>query len=105
MYLDTEIEEFTYKTLAKQFVESKFTITEISDINTYEVFPTLKYNLRSVTGAWAGFDKESLIKECTKNYNRRNNWLFRLNNRIAKKLLWGVIKDDWQKVVNLTMQI
>lgn len=101
LYLDIELQDFAYIEIARLLSESSFSIQEIETINIYEVFPTLKYNLMNVAGSWTGFDSKWLIEECTKNYNKRNDWLFRLNSKISKRLYVKQIQKDWEKVVYL----
>ncbi len=62
MFLDTELQEHDYKSIARRVLESSLTPKEISVALWSEVFPALASNLQSVAGEWSGFDSEWLAK-------------------------------------------
>lgn len=77
-YLDTAIDISDIIYMGNELAKSNLSISEIRDIDRYEVLPVLKYNLISPAGVWTDFDKEWLFKECHKMYTKRNHWSHRL---------------------------
>ena len=61
LFLDTEIDDITYKYIAKTIQESELSLSEIENILWYEVYPVLESNLRSVAGVWEGWSDEWLL--------------------------------------------
>lgn len=104
-YLDTELQESDYLSIARTFKESKLSIEKLKKIDVFEVFPTLQLNLKSVIGEWAGFDEEWLINVCTKNYKKRKNKIFRFITNIRNKRNYWMRKEHWEKVEKLMSQI
>lgn len=64
-YLDTELQDFDFRYIAKTILESPYTFEEVKTINTYEVFPVLQSNLLQPAGEWAGFNEKWLVKAIT----------------------------------------
>jgi hypothetical protein len=62
LFLDTEVDELTFKYIARTISESEFSLPEIEEILWYEVYPVLEGNLRSVAGVWEGWPDEWLIQ-------------------------------------------
>ena len=62
LFLDTEIEDFTFKYIARTISESGLSLSEVEEILWYEVYPVLESNLRSVTGVWEGWPDSWLLK-------------------------------------------
>ncbi len=60
----------------KFFLNSDLHISELKEIDLYEVFPVLKGNLMSVAGEWNGFDEKWLKESCEKTYLKRKNSFF-----------------------------
>jgi hypothetical protein len=65
LFLDTELDEVTYRHIARVVVEAGTAPQEIDRILWDEVFPALADNLRIVAGEWAGFDDDWLVKRVT----------------------------------------
>jgi hypothetical protein len=97
-YLDTELQEADYIRIARILKQSDYSIVELKDIDLYEVFPTLQSNLNSIAGEWAGFDADWLIEECKKNYNKRNDKVFRFITQLRNKINYWMRKHHWRKV-------
>lgn len=83
LYLDAELQDYDYTYIARKLSKSNKSIEELKAINTYEVYPALKYNLFSVAGVWQGFNIDWLNEQCTKNYYRRNKVFFRIKTKIS----------------------
>lgn len=62
LFLDTEIEDSTFKYIACTVSESDFYLSEVEDILWYEVYPVLESNLRSVAGVWEGWSDAWLLQ-------------------------------------------
>jgi hypothetical protein len=62
LFLDTEVDEVTFKYIARTVLESKYSPPEIYSILWGEVFPVLEGNLKSVAGIWEGWPDEWLLK-------------------------------------------
>ena len=97
-YLDTELTNEDFDRISKTFLQSGLKIGDIKEIDLLEVFPILQPNLLSVAGAWAGFDEELLISECTKQYNRRNNIFHKLNCKLWNIFFFWMRRDYWLQI-------
>ena len=62
LFLDTEIDELTYKYIARTVEESNLILSEVENILWHEVYPVLEGNLRSVAGVWEGWPDEWLLQ-------------------------------------------
>lgn len=62
LFLDTEIDEVSFKYIARTIDDSGFTLEQAEDILWYEVYPVLEANLRSPAGVWSGWPDEWLAK-------------------------------------------
>lgn len=60
LFLDTELDQSSYRHIASEIEASGYSIQELEDILWQEVFPALADNLRIVAGEWAGFSDEWL---------------------------------------------
>lgn len=58
LYLDTEITDQGYHSIARACAASPYTSEELDRIMFSEVWPALALNLFSVAGEWAGWDEE-----------------------------------------------
>lgn len=93
LFLDTEIDELTFKYIARTISESRFSLPEIEEILWYEVYPILESNLRCVAGVWEGWSDEWLIQHLPASV--RPNAI-RGNPTIIKE-----IKRCWLQVVEI----
>ncbi len=59
-FLDTELDETTYKYVVRAVTVSGYSRSEVKHILWQEVFPVLESNLRSVAGVWEGYPREWL---------------------------------------------
>lgn len=71
-YLDTELQSYEFRHIAKVIKESRFSLAEVKIMNSYEVFPVLWTNSITVAGVWSGFDEEWLVKEIIVSLKKRN---------------------------------
>jgi len=62
LFLDTEIDELTFKYIARSISESDLSLSEAEEILWYEVYPVLESNLRCVAGVWEGWSDEWLLQ-------------------------------------------
>ena len=96
-YLDTELQDSDYKSIAKAFKSSPYTLLEIKRINKYEVFPILQFNLLDIAGEWMGFDEDWLVNGIIDSLCSRN---ILSNTRIEiSYFLWHwMCKKEWKMV-------
>ncbi len=71
--IHSELQDSDYESITNTFLNSDLHISELKEIDLYEVFPVLKGNLINVAGEWNGFDEKWLKDACTKAYFKRNN--------------------------------
>lgn len=105
-YLDTELEEYVLKSIAKKIIESPYSLKKVKEINTYELFPVLHYNLISVAGVWTGFDEDWLTNSIIKSLSKRNKLktiiikaYFQINKR-----MFATYWEKLEKVYNTIKQ-
>ena len=97
-YLDTDLTSEDFDRISNTFLRSGLELREIKKIDLIEVFPLLQPNLLTVAPAWAGFDEEWILSECTKRYNRRNNLFHRLNCKFWNIFFYWMRRDYWSQV-------
>jgi hypothetical protein len=100
LFLDTELQEYQYRHLARVVVESGFTPQEVHDILWDEVFPALGDNLRSVAGEWAGFNDEWLRKRIVEVHSGGTKALGTLG-LISVKDVREIVAEAWAEVGKL----
>jgi len=96
-YLDTELQEYDFESMAHVFSASPFSMAEIKQINKYEVFPLLYTNLLSTAGVWDGFDEEWLVMNLTKKLNEQT-FFRKLRIDLSYRLHKRVFVDHWKRV-------
>ena len=99
-YLDTELEEANYKIIVNTFLNSGLSISELKDIDLYEVFPLLKSNLINIAGVWNGFNEKWLVENCTRLYFEKNNKFFKWKIKFYNLLLYFFRKHHWVEIEN-----
>ncbi|AXX92735.1 hypothetical protein CPU12_02590 [Malaciobacter molluscorum LMG 25693] len=62
LFLDTEIEDYIYKYVARTVSECGLSLAEAEEILWYEVYPVLEGNLRIITGVWEGWSDSWLLQ-------------------------------------------
>jgi hypothetical protein len=55
LFLDTELTEVFYRSIARHIMESGYRPEELLEILWDEVFPVVEWNLRHPAGVWSGF--------------------------------------------------
>ncbi|NND64811.1 MAG: hypothetical protein HKM24_02495 [Gammaproteobacteria bacterium] len=98
-YLDTELQETDYASVAKCFSESGLSIKQLREIDLYEVLPALYTNLISPAGIWTGFDEAWLVSQCRKNESRRKSLLFRFRVLTLRGLHKQIVNHHWEKLI------
>jgi len=98
LYLDTELQDNDYTSIANTLTNTDFQLSELKEIDLYEVFPVLKNNLLSVAGVWSGFDQNWLIENCTKAYLKRDNKLFRFKIKVYSLYLYSTRQQHWKEI-------
>ena len=103
LYLDTELQPYDFKRLAKYIHESPFSYEQLREIDKIAVFPVLYPNLLSVAGVWDGFDEEWLITSILKKKKKRN-FLTRNYYDFKYFCMKGMFKEQW-KVIETELQV
>ena len=93
-FLDTELDDTDYQRIAEVLVLSTYSIQETEDILRFEVYPVLIWNLRSMAGEWAGFNRDWLREMIEPRLNRQPKIRW-------PKLQWGMVRDRWKRVSEL----
>ncbi|MBX2809892.1 MAG: hypothetical protein KTR20_14800 [Cellvibrionaceae bacterium] len=91
LFLDAEVEDLTFVSIARTISESSFSLSEVEGILWYEVYPVLEANLRSVAGVWDGWPDTWLLQ----------NLPAPMRPEVigGKPAIIKEIKDCWKKVV------
>jgi len=97
-FLDTELDEKDHQRISEVLASSPYSIQDIEDILRFEIYPVLIWNLRSVAGEWAGFDRDWLREKMEPRLNRR------LKIRMPM-LQWGMVRDHWIRVSTIVRDI
>lgn len=61
-FLDTELTEASLAWVASVMTQSPYTLDQLHSILWHELYPALRWNLRSMAGEWAGWTDEFLIE-------------------------------------------
>ena len=101
LFLDTEITECTRAHIASVLANSEYSLEVLQDILYYEVYPVLKYNLLSVAGEWAGFNREWLIESLVPKINKRSMFSLPLFNKWMFDKEW---KEIYLRISSLRLQ-
>lgn len=96
-YLDTELQEATFRYIATKIAESPYSFKKVKEIDKYEIFPVLKNNLLSVAGEWAGFDEEWLVNRIKESLSKRNT-IKKMEIENTYLILKWMYKDYWEKL-------
>ncbi|QLG46141.1 DUF7079 family protein [Costertonia aggregata] len=96
-YLDTELDDVSFKYIAKKIHESTFTFEEVKQIDRTDVFPVLYGNLLTVAGIWSGFNEEWLVPTIIENLSKQNT-LSRFFLKIKYRLFRWMYKEYWEKL-------
>lgn len=86
-YLDTKLQETTIDEIAEVINNSPYTYNDIREIDKYELFPVLVYNLFKSYGDWAGFEEKWLIEKILKTIQGRNSI-----NRFVVEILYVILQ-------------
>ena len=100
LYLDNELDQQELVQISEVLSNSNFTLTELNEIDLYEVFPVLHVNLWSPAGEWTGFNGEWLYEQCVQQYLKRDSkWrqiIIKIKNRFHCK--WR--REYWDEIEN-----
>ena len=105
LYLDTELQEYTYQYIIATFLESPYHFNQIKHIDKYEVFPILYRNLLGVAGEWAGFQGQWLINTIQNRLHKKRSWTAILNDEITYFLYHRLYRKDWKILEEMYHQI
>lgn len=98
LYLDTELLEEDFKRIASIFKQTRYGLNFIKEIDLYEVFPLLQYNLLNLAGEWAAFNSEWLFAGCERFYGKRNNIFYRLRIKFWNSAFYWMRRDYWKAI-------
>lgn len=96
-FIDTELDSDDYKRIAFVLAASKYSLEEMEDILSYEVYPECKGNLLCIAGEWAGFHPDWISKRIGLRKDKRPRLRLRPLDR------W-MFKDHWKAVSELVQQ-
>ena len=93
-FLDTELTDDAYRSIARTIEESGFSPEEAFEIYRREVAPAFAVNLLSVAGEWAGRDE--YVQERV--FETLGSWR-------ARAVVWtffrGHIREEWARILAL----
>ena len=92
LFLDTELQEVDYKSIARACAQSPYSWEELDTIMFQEVWPAFRMNLYSTTGEWAGWPPEFIEEQVLEAQKRK----WRLPARFS--LLFRSFRKDWERV-------
>jgi hypothetical protein len=100
-YLDTELSKEEISRIAKVFIDSKFSVEELKEINYSEVGPVVITNLYSTAGVWNGFDQEWLYEQITGRIKKKKGvgLLAKMFRSFYRKQVDKLCSDYWQAVI------
>ncbi len=94
-YLDTELEDADFRSIAAVVLKSPYSLEEVKAINRYEVFPALQPNLFGTAGVWSGFEETFVVEKIMAHLEKPSVW-----NKISFKMSEWMHKSSWQKLEN-----
>lgn len=97
LYLDTEMQAFTHRYIARVIHEGGFSLAEVWHIDKYEVFPVLFENLLIVAGVWGAFEEHSLIRDIEQAKGRLTGFR-RLRIRVLFRIFGGMQQHDRDQI-------
>jgi hypothetical protein len=71
LFLDTELHHADRERIAAMLAASPYSEEKLEEILRFEVTPTLRANLLSIAGEWAGFDEAWLREKLTPRIDKR----------------------------------
>ena len=91
-YVTTQTLDGTdYERISRVLASSPYSVQDAEEILRHEVYPVLIWNLRSVAGEWAGFDREWLREAIEPRLNKRPGLRLPL-------MQWWMVRDHWERV-------
>jgi hypothetical protein len=99
LFLDTELQDSNYQSIARRLLESGLPLTELDRIYSEEVAPALHKNLNVAAGVWTAFDASWLDERID-----RKKGMIRILKKSGIAWFWyekWVTRDtisDWNKV-------
>jgi hypothetical protein len=98
LFLDTELQPDDYERIARILAASSYKESEIEGILIGEVCPTCKWNMMTVAGEWAGFDRDWLREKVSPRLGKRpgirslyvfmNRWMYaRKWNKVRARIV------------------
>ena len=104
-YLDTDLSKEQIYLILTEFKKSGYTLTQLKDIDFYEVKPIVGSNLNSVAGIWSGFDEAWLLEKIER--ERIGSWKKGFITRFRRRLFdkarfsyWKRFQDDFSVLPN-----
>lgn len=96
-YLDTELQDADFRYMARKILESPYSFEKVKEIDKYEVFPVLQYNLMDVAGVWAGFKEKWLVDKIQQSLSKRTP-AKKIEIEASYLALKWMNKDYWEKL-------
>ena len=98
LWLDNELSEFEIIQIAQTLQKTKLSKADLEDLYLYEVAPIVYFNLLSITGEWAGFEKRWLCNNIVTNLENWSKWKQRKYN-FLKPFMTYATRDYWKKIL------
>ena len=95
LFLDTELNEVTLRSIAKCLAESRYSDKEVHAILFREVYPVCIPNMHDVAGVWAGFQTEWLEREILRTTSRA------IPEDAPLPADYWMIEAEWRRVLEL----
>jgi len=95
-YVDNEIQKDEYKSIASKLKATGLSLEELKQIDLYEVYPVVKYNLAPIPSVWTGFNTDWLYSKCIKFYYKRNEKWHRFITYLSSRFSYSIIQHSWE---------
>ena len=95
LFLDTELDERDFERLCRTLIECGLSVAELERIYREEVAPVLHANLKSVAGAWSGFDIDWLESQIR---NRPAPGRTPILARLRRRWILRETRQDWERL-------
>jgi hypothetical protein len=102
LYLDTEHTARDLERIAEVLARSPFSVSQLREIELWEVAPVVGCNLRRPAGVWAGFDADWLVRACAERAQRRPGFLRAAIRRGMRRLAARATASEWRRLALLT---
>jgi hypothetical protein len=97
-YIDAELQDADYQSVFMVLKESGLSLTELRNIDRFEVWPALNTNLLDIAGEWIGFNHKQIVELCMNNFNRKHENIFRVSVKLKRLFSFRMTDKHWEKM-------